>query len=122
MTESGRFAFEGLDRMIHERARLGIMTSLMMSPDGIPFPELKELCDLTDGNLSRHLKVLTEGGLVELNKSGSGRTKQTLVQMTTQGREQFLRYLTELKSVVEEASTAAEHLPTTGKVLPAPGA
>ena len=97
------------------------MTSLMMSPDGIPFPELKELCDLTDGNLSRHLKVLTEGGLIELNKSGSGRTKQTLVQMTARGREQFLSYLTELKSVVEEASTAAEHLPNTGKILPAPG-
>ncbi len=66
----GRFAYDGLDRVIHERARLGLMTSLAGRPDGLTFVELKDLCRLTDGNLSRHLKVLEEAGLIELWKRG----------------------------------------------------
>ena len=54
----GRFAYEGLDRVIHERARLSVLTSLISSPKGVTFGELKRLCSLTDGNLSRHLRVL----------------------------------------------------------------
>jgi len=64
----GRFAYEGLDRVIHERARLSILTSLLTHPKGVAFGDLKELCSLTDGNLSRHLRVLEEAGLVELAK------------------------------------------------------
>ena len=63
--DAGRFAYEGLDRVLHEKARLGIMTSLVTRPDGVLFTELKRLCALTDGNLSRHLDVLQEAGLVE---------------------------------------------------------
>ena len=55
--ESGRFAYEGLERVLHEKARLGIMTSLVTRPEGLLFSELKHLCALTDGNLSRHLEV-----------------------------------------------------------------
>ena len=54
----GRFAYEGLDRVIHERARLSVLTSLITNPKGLPFNDLKQLCALTDGNLSRHLSVL----------------------------------------------------------------
>src|SRR5262249_53123917 len=54
------FAYEGLDRVIHEKARLGILTSLMAHPKGLAFADLKQLCGLTDGNLSRHLQVLEE--------------------------------------------------------------
>ena len=61
----GRFAYEGLERAIHEKARLGIMTSLSTQPQGLLFVDLKRLCSLTDGNLNRHLKVLEEEGLVE---------------------------------------------------------
>ena len=64
--QSGRFAYEGLDRVLHEKARLGIMTSLVTRPEGLLFAELKRLCLLTDGNLSRHLDVLHEAGLVEI--------------------------------------------------------
>ena len=53
----------GLERVIHEKARLGIMTSLATHPKGLLFSDLKELCALTDGNLSRHLQVLHESGL-----------------------------------------------------------
>ncbi len=54
----GRFAYEGLDRVIHERARLSVLTSLITNPKGLAFGDLKQLCALTDGNLSRHLRVL----------------------------------------------------------------
>ena len=64
----GRFAYEGLDRVLHEKARLGIMTSLVTRPEGLLFSDLKRLCALTDGNLSRHLEVLREAGLVEVWK------------------------------------------------------
>ena len=74
--ESGKFAYAELDRVIHERARLGIMTSLVARPDGLAFNDLKALCDLTDGNLNRHLDVLHQAGLVEVRKEqGSGRAR-----------------------------------------------
>ena len=59
-----RFAYEGLDRVIHERARLSVLTSLITHGEGLMFNELKELCALTDGNLNRHLQVLEEAKLV----------------------------------------------------------
>ena len=57
-TDSAPFSYEGLDRVIHEKARLGLLTSLMAHPKGLAFADLKQLCGLTDGNLSRHLAVL----------------------------------------------------------------
>ena len=60
----GRFAYEGLDRVIHEKARLSIVTSLATHPGGLIFNDLKDLCALTDGNLSRHLQILSEAGLI----------------------------------------------------------
>ena len=65
---AGRYAYEGLERVFHEKARLGIMTSLVTHPRGLPFADLKALCALTDGNLSRHLQVLHEAGFVEVCK------------------------------------------------------
>ncbi len=65
------FSYEGLDRVIHEKARLGLLTSLMAHPKGLAFADLKQLCGLTDGNLSRHLQVLQEARLVEVTGSAS---------------------------------------------------
>ena len=101
--EQGRFSYDGLDRVIHERARLGLMTSLAASSQGLTFVELKELCRLTDGNLSRHLKVLEDAGLIDLWKRGAGRNQQTLVQLTATGRAEFLKYLEVLEQVVRDA-------------------
>ena len=56
---------KGLDRVIHERARLSVLTSLVTNPKGLAFGDLKQLCALTDGNLSRHLRVLEKGKMVE---------------------------------------------------------
>ena len=104
----GRFAYEGLDRVIHERARLSILTSLMTNPRGVTFNDLKELCVLTDGNLSRHLQMLQEAGLVEVWKGMKDQRSQTLVRLTATGRTRFLEYIAELERVIADAARAAE--------------
>lgn len=103
----GRFAYEGLERIIHEKARLGIMTSLASHPGGLLFNDLKDLCTLTDGNLSRHLQALHEEGLVEIWKSTRRNRSQTLCRLTPEGRERFLHYISVLESVVADALAAA---------------
>lgn len=100
------FAYEGLDRVIHERARLGILTSLMSQPKGLAFSDLQRLCDLTQGNLSRHLQVLQEAGLVEIDKSFDGNRPLTTAHLTTAGRDRFLAYLDILDRVVRDANAA----------------
>lgn len=105
---AGSHAYERLDRVLHEKARLGILTALFTRPDGARFTDLKELCSLTDGNLSRHVQVLAEAGLVEVWKGQeSGRT-QTLIRLTAAGRAQFLEYLEELEQVIRDARRGAE--------------
>jgi len=106
-TSPGRFAYEGLERAIHEKARLGILTSLAAARDGLLFAELKELCALTDGNLSRHLQVLREAGLIEVWKGQRGKRSQTLCRLTPDGRRRFLQYVEELERVVADAVHAA---------------
>jgi len=101
--EAGRFAYEGLNREIHEKARLGIMTSLMNHPQGLMFNELKELCSLTDGNLNRHLKVLMDCEAVEIWKASPKKKSQTLCRITSQGKDRFAKYLVELEKVIEDS-------------------
>ncbi len=101
---SGRFAYDGLERVLHEKARLGILASLAAHPDGLLFNNLRELCALTDGNLSRHLQVLEEAGLVEIWKRFRERRPQTLCRLTAEGRERFLAYIEELERVVQDAA------------------
>lgn len=105
-SEGGRYAYEGLDRIMHEKARLGILTSLAARPDGLRFGELKELCSLTDGNLSRHLQTLEEAGLIEIWKGWQKRRPQTLVRLSAEGRKRFMAYLAELERVVSDAAAA----------------
>jgi DNA-binding transcriptional ArsR family regulator len=101
------FAFDGLDRVFHERARLGIVTSLAGQPDGLLFSELKRLCGLTDGNLNRHLLVLDEAGYLTLEKGYDGKRRQTRCHLSEPGRSQFARYLTALENVLHKATNAA---------------
>ena len=112
------FAYEGLDRIIHERARLGVLTSLAANPKGLVFADLKRLCGLTDGNLSRHLQVLQEAGVVEVTKSFSRNRPQTLCRITAEGRRRFLDYLAVLDQVVREAAAAAKTTQTGEDPLP----
>jgi DNA-binding MarR family transcriptional regulator len=104
---AGRFAYDGLERTFHEKARLGILTSLVAHPKGLVFSDLKDLCALTDGNLSRHLQVLHEAGLVEVWKGQQKNRPQTLCRMTEEGRRRFLDYINVLENVVADALSAA---------------
>ena len=101
------FAYEGLDRVIHEKARLGILTSLIAHPKGLAFADLKQLCGLTDGNLSRHLQVLEEAKLVDVAKTFEGRRPLTTCKLTRAGRQRFVDYIAVLERVVREAANAA---------------
>lgn len=100
----GRFEYAGLDRVLHERARLGIVTSLAAHPQGLAFNDLKSLCGLTDGNLSRHLTVLEQAGLIAVTKEFERRRPRTLCRLTRQGRERFTEYLRQLTQVVADAA------------------
>src|SRR5947209_15266027 len=99
----GRFAYDGLDRIIHEKARLGIIASLATHPGGLLFNDLKELCSLTDGNLSRHLQILSEASLVRIWKGFKDNRPQTLVQLSDEGRRRFVEYINVLENVVTDA-------------------
>src|SRR5436305_10006450 len=100
------FAYNGLDRIIHEKARLGLLASLMAHPKGLAFADLKQLCGLTDGNLSRHLQVLQEAGLVEITKGYENNRPHTSCRLTRNGRRRFLNYLSVLERLVRDAKAA----------------
>ena len=100
------FAYDGLDRVIHEHARLSVLTSLVTHAQGLTFGELKQLCGLTDGNLSRHLQVLEEAGLVTLFKGVEHNRPLTLCRITVQGRKRYIDYLSVLERVLTDAEMA----------------
>jgi DNA-binding HxlR family transcriptional regulator len=112
-SNDGRFAYEGLDRVIHERARLSVLTSLITNPKGLTFNDLKQLCSLTDGNLSRHLRVLEHAHIVEIVKGHDRNRPQTLCKITAAGRKRYLEYLATLEQVVRDAAKAGK-----GETLP----
>ena len=114
----GRYAYEGLDRVLHEKARLGILTSLAAKPDGLLFTDLKGLCNLTDGNLSRHLTVLQEAGVVAIHKGFNGRRPQTLCRLTEAGKKRYLEYIAVLESVLADAVDAAKGSKKVRRTLP----
>ena len=96
-----------LDRVFHEKARLGIMTAMVGSTDGLNFIDLKQLCDLTDGNLNRHLKVLVDTGILSVKKTGQGRNTNSLYKITAKGRRAFEKYLSALETILNAARQSA---------------
>jgi DNA-binding MarR family transcriptional regulator len=111
-----RFAYEGLDRVIHERARLSVLTSLISNPKGLTFGDLKQLCALTDGNLSRHLQVLERAKMVEIKKGHDHNRPQTLCRITPSGRKRYLDYLSTLEQVVRDAAKVVSQEPKPGLI------
>ena len=109
----GRFAYAGLDRVIHERARLSVLTSLITNPKGLTFNDLKQLCSLTDGNLSRHLSVLEKAGMVEVAKGHDRNRPQTICRIQPAGRQRYLEYLSTLEQVVRDAARGTKDEPVT---------
>ena len=101
------FAFDGLDRVMHEKARLGLLSSLIAHPKGLTFTHLKQLCALSDGNLSRHLQILQEAKLVTIKKTFEGNRPQTMCYLTRDGRRRFLNYLALLEQLVRDAARTA---------------
>jgi len=101
------FALGGLDRVMHEKARLGLLSSLIAHPKGLTFSDLKNLCGLSDGNLSRHLQVLQDAKLVDIEKSFEGNRPQTKCYLTRDGRRRFLDYLALLEQLVRDAAKTA---------------
>ena len=106
MTRDHDNPFGELQRVFHEPSRLAIMSHLAGAARGAPFTELKEACDLTDGNLSRHLKTLEEAGAVRIEKSFVGARPRTTVHLTDQGRDGFVAYLDALEAVLRRAADA----------------
>jgi len=107
----GRFAYEGLDRVIHEHARLSILTCLITNPKPLTFGDLKQLCSLTDGNLSRHLTVLEEAKMVQIMKGHDRNRPQTVCKITPSGRKRYLEYLSTLEQVVKDAAKVSKDEP-----------
>jgi DNA-binding MarR family transcriptional regulator len=107
-SDEGRFAYEGLDRVIHERARLSVLTSLATNPKGLAFADLKQLCALTDGNLSRHLRVLERGKMVEIVKKQERNRPLTICRITSSGRKRYFEYLSTLEQVVRDAANVTK--------------
>ena len=92
-------ALPNLDRIIHERMRLGIVSALAVN-DSLTFNELKKLLQTTDGNLSVHARRLEEANYVECTKSFEGRMPRTEYRLTAPGRKAFERYLDHMEALI----------------------
>ena len=91
-----------LDRLIHERLRLGIV-SILAAHESLRFIELKQLLRTTDGNLSVHLKTLQEAGYVAVSKSYQGNRPLTTCSLTAAGRKAFTSYINLLEQIVQQS-------------------
>ena len=89
-----------LDRLIHERLRLGILSALSVN-DSLTFSELKKLLDTTDGNLSVHARKLEEAGYLACTKSFEGRMPRTDYKLTAAGRRALERYLDHMEALIQ---------------------
>ena len=89
-----------LDRLIHERLRLGILSALSVN-ESLTFNELKKLLDTTDGNLSVHARKLEEAGYLSCTKSFEGRVPRSDYKMTAAGRRALERYLDHMEALIQ---------------------
>jgi DNA-binding MarR family transcriptional regulator len=94
--------FLQLDRVIHEKGRLPIM-SLLAASVGLSFTELRNELAMTDGNLSMHIKTLQEAGFVSVTKSYSNQRPLTTCALTPAGRKAFTDYIDLLEQIVRQA-------------------
>jgi DNA-binding MarR family transcriptional regulator len=93
--------FLQLDRVIHERGRLAIMSMLAASPE-LSFTELRDMLEMTDGNLTTHMRTLQEAGYVSIAKSYRNRRPLTTVSLTAAGRQAFANYVALLEQIVQQ--------------------
>lgn len=88
-----------LDRLIHERTRLGIVSALAVNPS-LTFNELKQFLGVTDGNLSVHARKLEDGGYISCTKSFAGRLPKTEFRLTAAGRRALEKYLDHMEALI----------------------
>ena len=93
-------ALPNLDRIIHERLRLGIVSALAVN-ESLTFNELKKLLQTTDGNLSVHARRLEEAQYIACTKSFEGRMPKTEYSLTAPGRKAFERYLDHMEALIQ---------------------
>lgn len=93
--------FLRLDRVIHEKGRLAIMSSLAAAPE-LSFTELRETLQMTDGNLTTHIRTLQEAGYISVTKTYLNNRPLTTCAMTAAGRKAFGRYLDLLEKIVQQ--------------------
>ena len=91
-----------LDRLIHERLRLGIVSALAVN-DSLTFNDLKRLLQTTDGNLSVHARKLEEAEYIACDKSFNGRIPRTEYRITAAGRRAFEKYLAHMEAIIKAA-------------------
>jgi DNA-binding MarR family transcriptional regulator len=95
--------YDNLKKIFHEPKRMAIMSALCAAGKGLTFTELKSECDLTDGNLNRHLKALSDADAVKIKKRFVGLKPQTTILLTDKGLEHFSEYLNALQEVLNQA-------------------
>ncbi len=92
---------EQLQKVFDSRVRLGIMSALMVN-DEVSFNELKELIQVTDGNLASHLKALEENGFIKVNKGFVGRKTNTTYGVTKAGEKAFRQHIDALEQMIRQ--------------------
>lgn len=90
-----------LDRVIHERMRLAVVSALAVNPS-LSFNELKRVLNTTDGNLSVHARKLEDAGYIQCDKFFQGRTPRTVYRLTQEGREALERYLNHMEALIRK--------------------
>jgi len=93
--------FLQLDRVIHEKGRLAIMSMLAASPH-LSFTELRDTLSMTDGNLTTHIRALQESGYVSVTKSFQNNRPLTTCSLTAAGKKAFINYINLLESIVQQ--------------------
>jgi DNA-binding HxlR family transcriptional regulator len=96
-------AIPDLDRLIHPRIRLGIISALAAADSPLTFNELKNLLETTDGNLSVHARKLEEARYIACTKSFEGRVPRTEYTLTAAGRKAFDKYLDHMEAILQAA-------------------
>ena len=96
-----------LDRLIHERVRLGIVSSLAVN-GSLSFTDLRDLLGITDGNLSAHSRKLEDAGYVVCTKSHDGRASKTEYRLTPMGRSELQQYLAHMEAIIQATRTQDE--------------
>ncbi len=109
---------DALEKLFHEPNRLSIMSSLCAADKGMAFTDLKATCGLTDGNLNRHLKVLSENRVVTISKTFVKDKPRTTVRLSALGLKRFSDYIAALESVLQQARAALAADQPAGRAVP----